>query len=100
VYRLVPPYNDCSRSHVPISTKEHNWSITPIKGTSLRRSNTEAISEEHPVTLLVEVLTAGRDTTATTGTYIAFELARNSEIQEKLRAESVPGGGLPRSELM
>lgn len=49
----------------------------------------EAISEEHLVTYFVEVITVGSDTTATTTTDVAFELAMNPDVQEKLRAEQL-----------
>jgi cytochrome P450 len=49
----------------------------------------EAIGEEHLITLLAEVITAGSDTTATTATYVAFELAMNPDIQGKVRRELI-----------
>jgi len=49
----------------------------------------EAISENHLVTILSEVLLAGSDTTSTTASYIAFELAMEPEIQHKLRKELI-----------
>jgi benzoate 4-monooxygenase len=49
----------------------------------------EAISEGHLVTILSEVLLAGSDTTSTTASYIAFELAMQPDIQHKLRKELI-----------
>jgi cytochrome P450 len=49
----------------------------------------EAISEGHLVTILSEVLLAGSDTTSTTASYIAFELAMQPDIQTKLRKELI-----------
>ena len=49
----------------------------------------EAISEGHLVTILAEILLAGSDTTSTTASYIAFELAMQPDIQRKLRQELI-----------
>jgi cytochrome P450 len=49
----------------------------------------QSISEGHLVTILSEVLLAGSDTTSTTASYIAFELAMQPDIQYKLRKELI-----------
>lgn len=49
----------------------------------------EAISENHLVTILAEILLAGSDTTSTTASYIAFELAMQPDIQHNLRKELI-----------